>query len=240
MSSSNCCFLTCTQVSQKAGQVVWYSHLFQNFPQFIVIHTVKGFGIVNKAEIADFLELSCFFDDPADVGNLISGSIAFSKPAWTSGSSRFTFYHWLNICPQELWRELPLWPLPISMSSAGICTCLQSLRITLFQHGAQCNSHLGDTGGWTSKAKTHTPAIFVRCDHAQLFHGSAPKGRKWIRTPHTAQVGGDGCVCVPRMGAGGECKSKGKILFLSILELLRKSYVTLWLGTNISKEAIRN
>ena len=59
--------------------MVWYSHLFQNFPQFIVIHTVKGFGIVNKAEINVLLELSCFFDDLADVGNLISGSSAFSK-----------------------------------------------------------------------------------------------------------------------------------------------------------------
>ena len=62
MSSSNCCFLTCKQISQEADQVVWYSHLFQNFPQFIVIHTVKGLGIVNKAEIDVFLELSCFFD----------------------------------------------------------------------------------------------------------------------------------------------------------------------------------
>ena len=79
MSSSNCCFLTCLQISQEAGQVVWYSHLFQNFPQFIVIHTVKGFGIVNKAEIDVFLELSWFSDDPADVGNLISASSAFSK-----------------------------------------------------------------------------------------------------------------------------------------------------------------
>ena len=59
--------------------MVWYSHLFQNFPQFIVIHIVKGFGIVNKAEVDVFLELSCFFNDPADVGNLISGSYAFSK-----------------------------------------------------------------------------------------------------------------------------------------------------------------
>ena len=59
--------------------MVWYSHLFQNFPQFIVIHTVKGFGVVNKAEIDVFLELSCFFDDLTDVGNLISGSFAFSK-----------------------------------------------------------------------------------------------------------------------------------------------------------------
>ena len=66
-------------MSQEAGQVVWYAHLFQNFPQFIVIHTVKGFGIVNKAEVDAFLELSCFFDDPAVVGNLLSASSAFSK-----------------------------------------------------------------------------------------------------------------------------------------------------------------
>ena len=79
MSSSNCCFLTCIQVSQEAEQVVWYSHLFQNFPQFIVRHTVKCFGIVNKAEIDVFLQLSCFFDDPVDVDNLISGSSAFSQ-----------------------------------------------------------------------------------------------------------------------------------------------------------------
>ena len=72
MSSSNCCFLTCIQISQEAGQVVWYSHLFQNFPQLIVI------CVVNKAEIDVFLEF-CFFHDLADVGNLISGSSAFSK-----------------------------------------------------------------------------------------------------------------------------------------------------------------
>ena len=59
--------------------MVWYSHLLKNFPQFVVIHTVKGFGIVNKAEVDVFLELSCFFDDPMDVGNLIPGSSAFSK-----------------------------------------------------------------------------------------------------------------------------------------------------------------
>ena len=78
ISSTHCCFLTCIQVSQKAGQVVWYSHLFKNFPQFAVIHTVKGFGIVNKAEVGVLLELFLFFDDPTDVGNLISGSSAFS------------------------------------------------------------------------------------------------------------------------------------------------------------------
>ena len=85
MSSSNCCFLTCIQIAQEAGQVVWYSHLFKNFPEFVVVHTVKGFGIVNKAEVDVFLELSCFFDDPTDVNNLISDSSAFSK---------FSLYIW--------------------------------------------------------------------------------------------------------------------------------------------------
>ena len=67
------------QISQEAGQVVWYSHLLRNFPQFVLIHTAKGFGIVNKEKVDVFLELSCFFDDAMDVGNLISGSSAFSK-----------------------------------------------------------------------------------------------------------------------------------------------------------------
>ena len=79
MSGSNCCFLTYIQISQEAGKVVWYSHLLKNFPQFVVIHTVKGVSIVNEAEVDVFLEFSCFFDDPTDVGNLISGSSAFSK-----------------------------------------------------------------------------------------------------------------------------------------------------------------
>ena len=76
---SNCWFLTCIQISQEAGQVVWYPYLLKNFPQFVVIHTVKGLSIVNKAEVDVFLEFSCFFDYPVDVGNLISDSSAFSK-----------------------------------------------------------------------------------------------------------------------------------------------------------------
>ena len=78
MSGSNCCFLTCIQISQETGQMVWYSHLL-NFPQFVVIHTVKSFSVVNKVEADVFLELSCFSDDTTDVGNLSSGSSAFSK-----------------------------------------------------------------------------------------------------------------------------------------------------------------
>ena len=81
MSSSNCCFLICIQISQEAGKVIWYSHLFKNLLQFYGIHTVKGFGIVNKADVDVLLELSCFFHDPAHVGSLISS--AFSKTSLT-------------------------------------------------------------------------------------------------------------------------------------------------------------
>ena len=84
-SGSNCCFLTCIHVLQEAGKAVWLSHVFQNFPQFVVIHTIKGFSIVNEADA--FLEFSFFFYDPTDVGNLISGSSAFSK------SSLYIFVH---------------------------------------------------------------------------------------------------------------------------------------------------
>ena len=104
-SSSNCCFLTCIQISQEARQVVWYSHLFQNFPQFIVIHKVKSFGIVNEAEIVVFLELSCFFDDPEDDGNLISGSSAFPKTSLNI--SKFTVHVLLKPGLESFEHDLP-------------------------------------------------------------------------------------------------------------------------------------
>jgi len=100
---------TYIQISQEAGTVVWYSHFFDNFSQFAVIHTVKGFGIVNKAEVDVFLECSCFFSNPTDVGNLISCSSAFSKSRWKPGSS-CTVKVWLGefwalLC-QYVWDEL--------------------------------------------------------------------------------------------------------------------------------------
>ena len=79
MSSSICCFLTCIQISKEVGKAVWYSYVLKNFPQFVVIHIVKGFSKVNEVEVDAFLKLSCFFYDPMDVGNLIFGSSAFSK-----------------------------------------------------------------------------------------------------------------------------------------------------------------
>ena len=153
MSSSNCCFLTCIQVSQEAGQVVWYSHLSQNFPQFIVIHTVKGFGIVNKAEIDVFLELSCFFDDQTDVGNFISGSSAFYKSSlniWKfmvhvllkPDLENFEYYfagvRWVQLCSSLsiLWHCLSLgleWELsfssPVATAEFSKFADILSLRI---------------------------------------------------------------------------------------------------------------
>ena len=102
MSSSNCCFLICIQVSQEAGQVVWYSHLFQNFPQFIVIHTVKDFGIVNKAEMMFFWNSLAFsmIQQMLAIWSLVP--LPFLKPAWTSGSFRFTY------CWSLAWRILSI------------------------------------------------------------------------------------------------------------------------------------
>ena len=79
MSGSNCCFLTWIQISQEAGNVVWYSHLFKNFLHFVVIHTVKGFSVVNEAKVDVSQKFSCLFYDPTNVGNFISGPSAFSK-----------------------------------------------------------------------------------------------------------------------------------------------------------------
>ena len=120
MSSSNCCFLTCKQVSQEAGKVVWCSHLFKNFLQFVVIHTIKGFSVVNEAEV--FLEFSSFFYYPTDVGNLISGSSAFYKSkTGTSGSSQLTY------CWSVAWRILSI----ISLVCAGAAAKSRQSCLTL-------------------------------------------------------------------------------------------------------------
>ena len=122
MSTSNCCFLACIQVSQEAGQVFWYSHLFQNFPQFIVIHTVEGSGVVNKAEIDIFLEPSCFFYDPADIGNLISGSSAFSKPSLNIW--KFTVHVLLKPGLENFEHYYHVWWVPLCSSFRILWHCL--------------------------------------------------------------------------------------------------------------------
>ena len=138
MSSSNCCFLTCLQIYQEAGKVVWYSHLFKNFPQFVVILAIKGFGIVNKADA--FLEFSCFFYDEADVCNLILGSPAFIDPVWTPGSSRFMY------CWSLVWRSFSITLLTCEMSaivqyfehSLALPLCGIGMNTDLFQSFGHC------------------------------------------------------------------------------------------------------
>ena len=111
ISSSNRCFLTCIQISQESGQVVWYSHLFKNFLQFVVIHKVKGCSVVNEAAEDVFLELSCFFYDPRNVSNLISGSSAFSK------SSLYIWKFSVQILLSLAWRILSMTLLACEMSA---------------------------------------------------------------------------------------------------------------------------
>ena len=91
MAGFNCCFLTCIQISQEAGKVVWHSHLLKNFPQFFVILTVNGFGVMNEAEVDVFSGSTCFFYDPTDIGNLISGSSDFSKSSLNIWKSLTTY-----------------------------------------------------------------------------------------------------------------------------------------------------
>ena len=113
MSGSNCCFLTCVQVSQEAEKVVQYSHFFQNCPQFVEIHKVKGFGVVNEAEVDIFLDFPCFFYDPVNVGNLISDSSAFSKSS---------LYLWKSLVYALLKASLNgFWALPASMWNEHSC-----------------------------------------------------------------------------------------------------------------------
>ena len=111
MSGSNCCFLTCMQVSQEAGQVVWSFHPFNNFSQFLVIHAVKGFNVASESEVNVFLELSCFFDDPMNGGNLVSSSSAFSKSE-SLNTPQITF---VNITASLVRKKsLGIWKVSIS------------------------------------------------------------------------------------------------------------------------------
>ena len=113
MSSSNCCFLTCIQVSQEAGKVVWYSHLIKNIPQFVVIHTVKGFSIVNEAEVDAFLEFPCFLYDQRMLAVWSIFPLPFLNAACTSGSSWFTY------CWSLAWRILSI----ILLACESECNC---------------------------------------------------------------------------------------------------------------------
>ena len=133
MSGSNCCFLTCMWVYQETSKVVWYSHLFKNFPHFVVIHTVKGFSVVHEAEVDGFLEFPCFLYDPVILAIWFLVLLFFLSPDCTSGSSRFTycwgltFEHNLTSMRKEcncrvvwtffgipfFWNQNENWPFPV-------------------------------------------------------------------------------------------------------------------------------
>ena len=201
MSSSNCCFLTCIQVSQEAGQVVWYSHLLQNFPQFFVIHTIKVFGIVNKAEINFFfLELSCFFDDPADVVNLISGSSTFPNTSlniWKftvhillkPGLENFEHYFtsvwdeyncvavWTFFGIAFLWDWNENWPFPVLWPLLSFPNLLH----------IECSTFTASSFRiWNSSTGILPPplALFIALlSNAHLASHSRISGCRWLITP---------------------------------------------------------
>ena len=162
MSSSNCCFLTCIQISQEASKVVWCSHVFKNVPQFVVIHRIKGFSIVNKAEIDVFLELSCFFDDPTDVGNWSLVPLPFLNPAWTSRSSRFMY------CWSLTWRTLS-----ITLLACEMCAIVQyfehSLALPFFGIGMKTDLFQSCGHCW----------VFQICWHIEFSTFTALSFRIW-------------------------------------------------------------
>ena len=197
MSSSNCCFLTCIQISQEASQVVWYSHLFQNFPQFVVIHIVKGFGIVNKAGV--FLELSFFFDDPADIGNLIPGSSGVSKSSlniWKfmvhillkPGLKNFEHYFpcmWDRCNGAVVWKLFGIaffgdwnenWPFPVLWPLLSF----PNLLAYWVQHFKSIIFRI-----WNSSAGIPSPPIalfVVMLSKAHLTSHSRMSGSRWVTT----------------------------------------------------------
>ena len=193
------CFLTFTQISQEAGKVVWYCHFFQNFPVCCYPHS-KGFGIVNKAEVDVFLELSCFFDDPEDVDNLTLVPLPFLNPAWTSGSS------WFMYCWSLAWRILSITLLACEIS-AIVEWFEHSLALSFFRIGKKTDlfqscghcwvfqicwhnecSTLEESSfrTWNSSAGIPLPplALFlVILPKVHLISDSRMSGSRWVITP---------------------------------------------------------
>ena len=159
MSGSNCCFLTCIHICQEAGQVVWYSHLLKSFPQFFVIHTVKGFRVINKAEVDALLELSCFSNNPMDVGNLISGYSAFSKSSLNIWKFLFTY------CWTLTWRILNITLLGYEMS-AIVRQIEPSLALPFF---ANWNENWPFPVRWPLLSFLNLLAYWVKHFHSIIF-----------------------------------------------------------------------
>ena len=197
---SNCCFLTCIQVLQEAGKMIWYSHLLKNFPKFVVTHTIKGISIFDETEIAIFLELFCFFYDPTDVGNLISCSSAFSKSSlniWKfsvhillkTGLEKFQHYFawvwnehnciivWTFFGIAFIWDWNENWPFP----SCGHCWVFQVLW------HIECSTWTASSFRlWNHSAGIPSPplALFiVMFPKAHLTLDSRMSYSRWVITP---------------------------------------------------------
>ena len=174
MSSSNCCFMTCMQVSQEAGQVVWYSHLLKNFPQFVGIHTFKGFIIITEAEVDVFLELSCFLYDPKVLTVWSLVPLPFLNPICTSGSSQFTY------CWSLTWRILSITLLACEMS-AIMWEFKHSLALPFVGIGMKINLFSSCGNCW----------VFQICWHIECSTSTTSSFRIWnssagIPPPHLA------------------------------------------------------
>ena len=200
MSDSNYCFLTRIKVFQEASKVVWYSHLFKNFPQFVVIHTVKGFHIVNEAEVDVFLEFSCFFYNSTDTGNLISGSSAFSKSSlyiwrflvhvllrpWLENSEHYFASVWDECNCVVVWTFSGIaflrdwnenWPFSV----------LWHCRIFQIGWHIKCSTFTESSfRTWNSSAGIPSPplALFaILLPKAHLTSHSRMSGSRWVTTP---------------------------------------------------------
>ena len=199
MPGSNCCFFTCIQVSQESGQVVWYFLLFKNFPQFVVIHTVKGFGIVNKAEVDVFLELSCFLMIQWN-GNLISGSSAVSKSSlniwkFTShvllkpGLENFDLYFlsvWDECNCVVVWAFLALPFYGIEMKTDLFHSCGHCWVFQICWH-SECSTFTASSFRiWNSSTGIPSPPLslfIVMLPKAHLTSYSRMSGSRWVIIP---------------------------------------------------------
>ena len=192
MSGYNCCFLTCIQISQETGKVVWYSHLFKNFPQFVVIYIVKGFSTVNEAVVDVFPESSCFFYDLADVGNLFSGSSPFSKSSLN---------HWkfsVGILLKPILKNFEhyfasVWEHSLALPFFGI-----GMKTDLFQSYGHCGvfqicrhiecssltaSSFRTWNSWVAIPSPPLALFIVMLPKAHLTLNSTMSESRWVITP---------------------------------------------------------
>ena len=163
MSSSNCCFLTCTQVSWEAGKEAWNFHLFKNIPQFVVIHTVKSFDVVNEAKVDVFLEFPCFFYDPTDVSNLIPGSSAFSK------SSLYIWNFSVHILLKPSLKDFECY----LASMWNECNCTAILTLPFFGTGMKTDLFQSCGHCWVSKICWHIECSTLTASSFRIWNSSA-------------------------------------------------------------------